>query len=142
MGLIYSIIAGTLMSIQGVFNTRTSESIGMWETNFIVNGTGFIFALILFFIIGNGNLDKISSVNKVYLLGGIIGVGIIYCVMKGVSEIGPALANMSILIAQLLLAYAIEAFGIFGTKAIGFEWSKIAGIVIMICGIVLFQWEF
>ena len=142
MGLIYSIIAGLFMSIQGVFNTRASEKIGLWEINLIVHGTGFILALILFFIIGNGHLNKISSVNKLYLLGGIIGVVIIYTVMRGVSEIGPAYANMSILIAQLLLAYGIEAFGIFGTKAIGFEWSKIIGVLIMIVGIVVFQYDF
>lgn len=142
MGLIYSIIAGMLMSIQGVFNTRASEKIGLWEINLIVHSTGFILALVLFFIIGNGHLNKISSVNKIYLLGGIIGVVIIYAVMRGVSEIGPAFANMTILIAQLLLAYGIEAFGIFGTKAIGFEWSKIIGVLIMIVGIVVFQHEF
>ncbi len=142
MGLIYSIIAGLLMSIQGVFNTRASEKIGLWEINLIVNGTGFIFAVILFFVIGNGHLNKISSVNKLYLLGGIIGVVIIYTVMRGVSEIGPALANMSILIAQLILAYSIEAFGIFGTKAIGFEWSKVIGVLIMIAGIIVFQYDF
>ena len=142
MGLIYSIIAGLLMSIQGVFNTRASEKIGLWEINLIVHGTGFILAVILFFVIGNGHLNKIYSVNKFYLLGGIIGVVIIYTVMRGVSEIGPALANMSILIAQLILAYSIEAFGIFGTKAIGFEWSKVIGVLIMIAGIIVFQYDF
>lgn len=142
MGLIYSIVAGMLMSIQGVFNTRASEKIGLWETNLLVHGSGFLLTIVLFFIIGNGQLNKIASVNKIYLLGGIIGVAIIFSVMKGVSAIGPALANMTILIAQLLLAYSIEAFGIFGTKAIGFEWQKIAGVLIMIGGIVLFQWDF
>lgn len=142
MGLIYSIVAGMLMSIQGVFNTRASEKIGLWEINLIVHSSGFILALALFFIIGNGHLNKISSVNKLYLLGGVVGVIIIFAVMKGVSEIGPALANMTILTAQLLLAYGIEAFGLFGTKAIGFEWSKIIGVFIMMAGIIIFQWRF
>lgn len=141
MGSIYSIIAGALMSVQGVFNTRTSEKIGLWETNTIVQGTGFILTIILLLLFGKGNFTKFGSVNKIYYLGGIIGVFIIFTVMKGVSEIGPASANMLILISQLILAYLIEAFGLFGTKQIGFEWTKLLGVFLMIAGIAIFRWH-
>ncbi|MBY6773846.1 DMT family transporter, partial [Clostridium botulinum] len=36
MGIIYAIISGISMSLQGVFNTKLGEKIGIWETNVIV----------------------------------------------------------------------------------------------------------
>ena len=36
LGVIFAIIAGTAMSLQGVFNTRLSEKIGLFESNVFV----------------------------------------------------------------------------------------------------------
>ncbi|WP_191980806.1 DMT family transporter, partial [Clostridium haemolyticum] len=47
LGFIYSVVAGIFMSIQGVFNTRLSEKMGLWETNTLVQGAGFIITLII-----------------------------------------------------------------------------------------------
>ncbi len=44
LGIILAIISGAAMSIQGVFNTRVSEKIGVWETNTIVQGFCFCFS--------------------------------------------------------------------------------------------------
>jgi len=33
VGVIFSILAGMAMSVQGVFNTRLSEKIGLFESN-------------------------------------------------------------------------------------------------------------
>ncbi len=40
-GIIFSIIAGASMSIQGVMNTRLSDKIGIYESNAFVQGTAF-----------------------------------------------------------------------------------------------------
>lgn len=89
LGIIFSIIAGVAMSFQGVFNTRLGEKIGLWETNVIVQGTGLILTFIILLFVGNGNFKNIKEANKLYLLGGALGVVIIYTVMKGISELGP-----------------------------------------------------
>ena len=47
LGIILAIISGAAMSIQGVFNTRVSEKIGVWETNTIVQGSAFVLALLI-----------------------------------------------------------------------------------------------
>ena len=46
MGFIFALISGALMSIQGVFNTRVSEKIGLFESNLIVQGSAFLLAII------------------------------------------------------------------------------------------------
>ena len=139
LGLFFSILAGAMMSIQGVFNSRVTEKVGINETNIIVQGTAFVAALIAFFIWGKGNLKNIGSVNKLYLLGGIIGVVITFSVIKGISSLGTTVAVSSILIAQLLTAAMIDFFGLFGAQHQKFGLNEIIGLAIMIAGIVIFK---
>lgn len=141
IGLVFSIIAGICMSLQGVFNTRLGEKIGLWETNFIVQLSGLILTLIILFLAGNGNLKNIKQANKIYLLGGALGVIIIFAVMKGIKELGPTYSIASILVAQLTAAGIIDAFGLFESEQTKFGITKIIGVAIMIFGIIIFKWK-
>lgn len=141
LGFIYSIVSGIFMSIQGVFNTRLSEKIGLWETNTLVQGVGFLITLVIMFFAGEGSIKNISSVNKLYLLAAPLGVGITLTVMCGIGKLGPAYATSAILIAQLLFSGIIEGFGLFGTEKTQFEFTKILGFIILIIGILVFKWE-
>ncbi len=139
-GFIFAVIAGAIMSIQGVFNTRVSEKIGIWESNVFVQGTAFIVALLIMLILGNGSFSSLSSVdNRIYLTGGILGVAITATVMLAVGKLSPTLAVSAILVAQLITAALIDAFGLFGTPKTPFGWNKYVGILLLIGGIVLFK---
>ncbi|MBU3146576.1 DMT family transporter [Clostridium sp. CF012] len=129
------------MSLQGVFNTRVSEKIGLWETNVLVQGTGLILTLIILLIAGNGNFRNIKEVNKLYLLGGVLGALIIFSVMRGITSLGPTYSIATILVAQLLAAGIIDSFGMFGAEQIKFALSKYIGIGVMIVGIIIFKWK-
>lgn len=142
LGIIFSIVAGISMSFQGIFNTHLSDKIGIWEANFLVQSIGMILTLIILLLLGDGNIKKVKEVNKLYLSGGLLGVLIIFTVMKGIKALGPTYAISTILVAQLLSAALIDAFGLFGCEQIRFGITKILGIVVMIVGIVIFKWEF
>lgn len=129
------------MSFQGVFNSKLGEKIGLWETNVLVQGTGFILTLIALWVAGNGNFKNLNSANKLYLLGGPLGVIIIFTVMCGISNLGTTYAISTILVSQLLAAGIIDGFGLFGTEKVNFGIKEILGIAIMIVGIVIFKWK-
>ena len=141
-GFISAIISGIAMSLQGVFNTRLSDKIGSWETNTIVQASGLVLTLIILFFFDNGNFKEIKSANKLYLLGGALGVIIIFTVMISIKSLGTTVGIGTILVAQLLAAALIDAFGLFGSEKVPFSLHEIFGIVIMIAGIVLFKWKF
>lgn len=130
------------MSVQGVFNTKLSDKIGTWETNAIVQGSALVLTLIILFFFGNGNFKEIKSANKLYLLGGVLGVVITFTVILSIKSLGTTVGIGTILIAQLLAAALIDAFGLFGSEKVPFSFHEILGIVIMIAGIVLFKWKF
>lgn len=141
-GFICAIISGIAMSLQGVFNTKLSEKIGSWETNTIVQGSGLLITLIILFFFRKGDFKAIRDVNKLYLLGGALGVIIIFTVMKSISSLGTTIGIGTILVAQISAAAIIDAFGLFGNDKIAFGTNKILGIILMIVGIVLFKWKF
>lgn len=140
-GIIFSIIAGVAMSIQGVFNSRLSEKIGLWETNTLVQGSAFVLTLIVTFIWGKGNFKEIQNANKLYLTGGIIGVIITFTVMMSILKLGPTCAISIILVAQLIAAAIIDLFGLFDSEKLGFGFTKIIGVIVMIIGIIIFKWR-
>lgn len=142
IGIILSIIAGVAMSLQGVFNTRLSEKIGLWETNTFVQGTGFLLTLAITYFFGKGHFRDITSSKKIYLLGGLLGAIIIFTVMMGIRSLGTTCSIGIILVAQLTSAGIIDAFGLFDTNKIRFGINEFIGVALMIIGIVIFKWKF
>lgn len=141
MSIIFAIISGVAMSVQGVFNTKVSEKVGLWETTVLVQAIALVSSLIISFFFGKGSYKALQNVNKLYLLGGILGVVITFTVMKSISGMGATCGIAIILISQLLAAAIINAFGLFGSEKISFHLKEILGIAIMIIGIVVFKWK-
>ena len=141
-GILIALISGALMSIQGVFNTEVTKNTSMWVSNTWVQLTALLVCVVGWFVTGReifAGLFKLD--NKYMLLGGVIGAFITFTVVKSMSQLGPAKAVLLIVVSQLLVAYLIEVFGIFGVDKVGFEWKKVIGMLLAIAGIVIFKWE-
>ena len=41
--------------------------------------------------------------------------------------------------SQIIIAYLIEVFGMFGVEKVDFQWSKLMGAIIAIVGIFIFE---
>ncbi len=141
MGIIFSIIAGAAMSFQGVMNTRLSDKIGLYESNAFVQGVAFALSLLAVWILGKGNFKAIGEVNKLYWLGGALGLVITITVMLGIGKLSPTVAISVILISQLLVAAVIDAFGLMDSEKVAFGWNKYLGMLLMIGGVLLFKWK-
>ncbi len=144
LSIITAVISGALMSVQGVFNEGVTKQTSVWLSSSFVQLTALIFCVAAYFFTGRqgapSDLFKID--NKYMLLGGILGALITYTVIKSMAGLGPAQAVMIIVTSQLLVAYFIELFGLFGTQKVDFQWTKLLGVIISIGGILLFKWEF
>ena len=103
------------MSIQGVFNTQVTKTSGIWVANAFVQFTALLVCLAAWLVTDRSSFATIWKVEPKYmLLGGAIGAFITYTVIKGMEMLGPARAVMIIVISQLIVAYLIELFGLFG----------------------------
>lgn len=142
IGFFVAILSGALMSVQGVFNTQVTKTTGMWVSNGWVQFSALALCVVVWFVTGRDSISTIADVSPKYmLLGGVIGAGITWTVIKSMEQLGPAKAVLLIVIAQLLVAYLIELFGLFGVDKEPFEWRKIAGMTLALIGVAIFQWK-
>lgn len=142
-GMIISVISGILMSVQGVFNSEVTKQTSIWIAAAFVQITAFAVCIAAWLFTGReSSFGAVLSTRPFYMLsGGIIGAFITYTVIVGINSLGPAQAVLFIITAQIVAAYLIELFGMFGVEKNSFHWSKLAGVVLMIAGIIIFKWK-
>ncbi|HHV11954.1 MAG TPA: DMT family transporter [Clostridiales bacterium] len=142
-GFLIAIISGALMSTQGVLNTGVTKQTSIWVSAGFVQFSALLVCLVAWFVTGRqGSFGALFKVEPKYLLvGGMLGAFITFTVIKSVDSLGPAMANMFIITAQMIVAYLIEVFGLCGAEKVPFEWKKLVGVLFIIAGIVIFQWN-
>lgn len=141
-GFLIALLSGALMSVQGVFNTQVTKTTGVWVSNGWVQFSAFAVCLAVWFFTGRDSVAAIVRVEPKYmLLGGVVGAGITWTVIKSVDALGPAKSALLIVIAQLAVSYLIELFGLFGMDKAPLDWRKLGGLVLAVIGIAIFQWE-
>ena len=141
-GFLIALLSGALMSVQGVFNTQVTKTTGMWVSNGWVQFSAFLLCVAAWLVTGRDPVTSIGKVEPKYvLLGGVIGAGITWTVIKSMEALGPAKAVLLIVISQLIVAYVIELLGLFGVDKEPLEIRKIIGMVIALIGVAIFQWK-
>lgn len=142
VGFLIALISGALMSVQGVWNTKVTEASSVWTANTFVQFTAFLVCIIVWIVKDRAPLVNVLQVEPKYmLLGGVLGAFITLTVIMSMDTLGPAKAVMLIVISQLLVAYLIELFGLFGVEKQPFMWRKVLGAAIAVIGFVIFKWE-
>lgn len=141
LGLLIAILSGALMSVQGVFNTQVTKQSGIWVANAFVQLTALLVCLAVWLFSDRASFASLLKVEPKYmLLGGAIGTFITYTVIKSMEQLGPARSVMFIVVSQLIIAYVIEIFGLFGVEKQPLEMKKLLGAGVMIVGIIIFKW--
>lgn len=142
IGFFIAIASGACMAIQGVFNTQVTKTAGMWVSNGWVQFSALLVCVTAWLFTGRDSISMLTKVEPKYtLLGGVIGAGITWTVIKSIEQLGPAKATLFIIASQILVSYVIELFGLFGIDKQPFTWRKLIGFGIAVAGIVIFQWE-
>ena len=129
IGILIAILSGILMSVQGVFNTDVTKQSSLWVANSWVQFTALAVCLVAWGITDRSSFAALWKVQPKYvLIGGIIGAFITLTVVKSMHTLGPAQAVLFIVIAQMISAYVIELFGLFGTEKADWSVQKLIGM--------------
>lgn len=141
LGIFYAILAGVAATSQNVFSARLGEKLGMWETTFVVHIVGLVFSIIMVTVLGSWDLKAITTVNKLYLTAGLLGVLIVYTIGSSVGILGASIGTISMVITQITFSAIIDNYGLFGVDKIPFSFTKLIGIAIMVAGVVVFNFK-
>jgi transporter family-2 protein len=136
LALLIAALSGMTMAVQGTLNTVLSKVIGLLEATFMVHLVGLVFVSLLLFVfgLGEGKLGFFSQAPLYSYLGGILGVVIIYGVVRSIPKIGVAPATTAIILGQVLTAGIIDHLGLFGMERLPFNWCRVGGTLLMAGG--------
>ncbi|MED3080065.1 hypothetical protein CN582_01345 [Bacillus wiedmannii] len=138
-GVVFAILAGVFITLQGTFNAKLSSHIGIWSTSIITHFIGFLIATTIFLLKKEEKIADLKDVKKIYLVAGALGGLIICAETVAIHEMGVTLTAGTLMVAQLLTATLIEMKGLFQIKKIQMERYHIVGTIVMIIGIVVFN---
>ncbi|MEO3944906.1 DMT family transporter [Gorillibacterium sp. CAU 1737] len=136
-GIIYALLGGAFITLQGVANTTIGKDIGTWQGATLTQFTGFIAALLIYLTVRDGNKEGIRQVKPLYRIGGAFGAVIIFSEVTAIQQIGVTFAIAVLLIAQLTLIFLIDKNGWFGVIKRQMKLPQFVGIGLMIGGIVV-----
>ncbi|KZE41902.1 hypothetical protein AV540_02475 [Brevibacillus parabrevis] len=139
-GLVLAIVAGSLVSLQNVFNSKVNERAGSWTTTTLVLGMGFLGSLVCGLLFEGEKLWEWHHMQPWYWFSGMIGVGVVICLVQGIRLLGPTLAVSIALTSQLSFALLWDSFGWMGLTQVPFTWKQLSGVLVVIVGMLVFKW--
>ncbi|GED72366.1 hypothetical protein BRE01_60680 [Brevibacillus reuszeri] len=138
-GLLLALMAGSLVSLQNIFNTKVNEHAGTWTTTTIVLGMGFLASFTIGLLIEGGHLFSISRMQPWYWFSGVIGVGVVISLVQGIRLLGPTYAISIVLTSQLVFALLWDSLGWFGLEQVPFTLKQLAGVLVIVAGVIVFK---
>ncbi len=134
--LLIAALSGVTMALQGSLNAALGKIIGLLESTFVVHLVGLLLVSLLLFVLrlGSGDLRRYGEAPWYFYLGGLLGVLIIYGVIRSIAAAGVAAATTAIILGQVLTAALVDHLGLFGMEKIPFSWHRVAGTVLMASG--------
>ncbi|MDK8181778.1 DMT family transporter [Paenibacillus sp. UMB4589-SE434] len=139
IGLLLACMAGTLVGLQNIFNSKVNEKAGTWTTTTLVLGMGFLASMTMGLIFEGQQLFILDHMQLWYWFSGIIGVGVVTCLVQGIKRLGPTYAVSIMMTSQLGTALLWDSFGWLGLEKVPFTFNKLIGVLVIVGGIVVFK---
>ncbi|MCQ6557173.1 DMT family transporter [Paenibacillus mendelii] len=139
LGIVLALIAGSLVSLQNIFNSKVNERAGSWATTTLVLGLGFLASLMFGLIFEGKQIFNFQHMQTWYWFSGMIGVGVVVCLVQGMKLLGPTYATSIALIAQLGFALMWDSLGWLGLEKVPFTPQQLIGVLMVVGGIIVFK---
>ncbi|QHW29788.1 DMT family transporter [Paenibacillus rhizovicinus] len=140
-GILLALLAGMLVSVQTLFNNKASAALHSHTTTALVLGMGFIASFGMGMLMEGADFLKWQAMPGWFWFSGLLGIGVVTSVVKGVRLLGPSAATAIVMASQLLCALWWDSAGWFGLEQVPFSWQKAIGITALIAGLVLFKFQ-
>jgi bacterial/archaeal transporter family-2 protein len=139
LGLLFAILAGTLVGLQNIFNSKVNEKAGLWQTTTLVLGLGFLASFILGLFFEGSQLFNLQQMKGWYWFSGLLGIGVIAGIVQAIKYLGPTFAISIVLTSQLGFAVLWDSLGWMGLEKVPFSWQQFLGVFVIIAGVIVFK---
>ncbi|MDR0268107.1 DMT family transporter [Paenibacillus sp.] len=139
LGLLLALLGGLLVSLQNIFNNRVNVHVGNWGTTTLVLGLGFAASFTLGLVFEGGALFHLEHMQLWYCFSGLIGVGVVTCMVQGIERLGPTFGISISMCAQLGFALLFDSMGWLGLEKVDFTFKQLVGVLVVVGGIIVFK---
>ncbi|AFC27648.1 hypothetical protein PM3016_688 [Paenibacillus mucilaginosus 3016] len=139
IGIILALAAGALVGVQNMFNNKVNQASGGWSTTALVLGMGFAASLVMGLVFEGTELFTVQPMQTWFWFSGILGVGVVTCLVQGVRRLGATLATAIAMASQLICALWWDSLGWFGLEQVPFTMQKGLGALLLIGGVLVFK---
>ncbi|REE88947.1 transporter family-2 protein [Paenibacillus taihuensis] len=141
VGVVLALMAGMLVSVQTLFNNKVNTAVHSHTTTALVLGMGFIASLGVGVIMEGADFFNWPAMPLWFWFSGLLGIGVVTCVVKGVRLLGPSTSTTMVMASQLVCALWWDSTGWFGLEQVPFSWQKAIGVTALIAGLLLFKFQ-
>lgn len=141
LGLFFAVLAGLLVGLQNIFNAKVNEQAGTWATTALVLGLGFLASMTLGLVFEGSALFTMDNMKTWHWFSGMIGVGVVVCLVQGTRLLGPTYAIAIVLTSQLGFALLWDSLGWFGLEKIPFTFQQLVGVLVIAGGVIVFKFS-
>ncbi|MFE1245206.1 DMT family transporter [Fictibacillus sp. NPDC058756] len=141
LGLFFAVLAGLLVGLQNIFNAKVNEQAGTWATTALVLGLGFLASMTLGLVFEGSGLFMLDNMKTWHWFSGLIGVGVVICLVQGTRLLGPTYAIAIVLTSQLGFALLWDSLGWFGLEKIPFTFQQLVGVLVIAGGVIVFKFS-
>lgn len=137
--LLAALATGALVPLQLVFNGQLGGvTRNAFTASLVVFGIGtlVLFALVAILRPALPSVADLAAAPRTVWLGGVIATGYIVAIVIITPRLGVGLTTGLILVGQLVVALALDHFGLFGNPQHALGLGRAAGLALMIAGIV------
>ena len=136
-------VSGLAIGAQASLNSAAGKVTGAALTGLLVNFFGGLAAglllVVLYYRQGGAEFSAIqSSTLKIIIVSGLLGIGIIAGISFSLPKIGIAVGLSTIIAAQMLVAVAVDTFGLTGGQPVPLSWTRIGGLALLMLGTWIF----
>ncbi|MGV2941879.1 DMT family transporter [Mesobacillus sp. LC4] len=141
LGLLFAIMAGTLVGVQNIFNSKVNEKTGSWTTTTLVLGLGFLASFMLGLFFEGWKMFDLQHMKGWYWFSGLLGIGVVTGIVQAIKHLGPTFAISIVLTSQLGFAVLWDSLGWMGLEKVPFTWQQFLGVIVIIAGAIVFKWS-
>ncbi|MGG3562144.1 DMT family transporter [Neobacillus rhizosphaerae] len=139
LGLLFSLIAGALLSVQNIFNSKVNERAGSWATTTLVLGLGFLASMVFGLLFEGKELFHLQNMKLWYWFSGLLGIGVVTFIVQGMKHLGPSYAISIVFASQLAFALLWDSLGLLGLEKVPFTFKQLIGVLVIVGGVVVFK---
>jgi transporter family-2 protein len=131
--------AGLGGAMQIAVQGRLGDRVGSIEALATAAILGGVIALAAVLVVRRslGGVGDAFGGPKWQLLGGVMGVFIVFAITVAGPRIGVVATTAFLIAAQFGLATVIDKYGLFGVERVAVTWTRVLGIVLLLTGAAL-----